>query len=520
MCAHLPHKDPRVIWHIEALADAYAVDVAAINIGNEPRQQECRFVRHCHVAPYAPVTRSVRATAQGMFDTYGAYALPLAVPMGIGLLASLFAAAARLVLRILRRAVKLWRAALQRRRPIRFTHPVDGDQERRLQPSGLLVRLRSKLANVLEEAPREGAESVSDRIAFEVAWMVVAARTFLLYLPAVTRSLMAVEASRQPYDLIVANDLETLAAAVRYKKRNGGTVVYDAHENWGYVRPRTPAWYGRIVQWHERRLARYAAVVTTVSPLLVEHLRISLGHNKVMLLPNAGPVPRPALVADLTREEKYRAELEQVSEGRMIFLFQGGIAPQRGLAELVAAWAYVPADMAVLVIRAPTAESRESQRVLRMCDEMGLLGKSVFRLSSLPEEDLIVAAMGADVGVIPYRPVFANHIMCCPNKLSQYMQAGLAILANDIPYVRSIVETAECGMVYSDERGPANTALQVMAMCSDREQTKRLGENGKQFVATSYNWTSFYSGVREEVRRVEGAGRKRSVSGVADCGTV
>jgi hypothetical protein len=56
----------------------------------------------------------------------------------------------------------------------------------------------------------------------------------------------------------------------------------------------------------------------------------------------------------------------------------------------------------------------------------------------------------------------------------------------------------------------------VLALCDDRAGTKRRGENGKQFVLDSYNWERFYGAFREEMRRAEGASRKRGVIGIAD----
>src|SRR3546814_5848658 len=77
---------------------------------------------------------------------------------------------------------------------------------------------------------------------------------------------------------------------------------------------------------------------------------------------------------------------------------------------------------------------------MALADANGMSGRSVFRLPSISESQLVSAARAADVGVIPYNPVFPNHVMACPNKLDQYMQAGIAILSNNIPYVRHIIE--------------------------------------------------------------------------------
>jgi hypothetical protein len=41
------------------------------------------------------------------------------------------------------------------------------------------------------------------------------------------------------------------------------------------------------------------------------------------------------------------------------------------------------------------------------------------------------------MSVIPAQASIINDRLACPNKLSQYLHAGLMVLANDLTYVRS-----------------------------------------------------------------------------------
>jgi hypothetical protein len=53
----------------------------------------------------------------------------------------------------------------------------------------------------------------------------------------------------------------------------------------------------------------------------------------------------------------------------------------------------------------------------------------VLFLEAIDESELVTAAAEFDVGLVPYTPTGLNYSNCCPNKLSQYMAAGLPILA-------------------------------------------------------------------------------------------
>ena len=110
------------------------------------------------------------------------------------------------------------------------------------------------------------------------------------------------------------------------------------------------------------------------------------------------------------------------------------------------AWRDVDGTRAALFLRGP--DNAWKAQAIKLAAGLGLLNKSVFFLDAVSENDLVTAAAEADVGIIPYRPIAINERLSCPNKLSQYLHAGLMIIANDLPYVRSVVERADVGLSY------------------------------------------------------------------------
>ena len=68
---------------------------------------------------------------------------------------------------------------------------------------------------------------------------------------------------------------------------------------------------------------------------------------------------------------------------------------------------------------------------IRLAESLGLKDVGVFFPPPVCEGLLIAAAAEADIGVIPYKPTIINFRYCCPNKLSEYMQAGLPLMAGN-----------------------------------------------------------------------------------------
>ena len=311
------------------------------------------------------------------------------------------------------------------------------------------------------------------------------------------------------FDLIIANDLDTMAIGTFIRRTNGGILVYDSHENWACVRPNTPQLYKYAMTLYERRHAADADLVTTVSPLLVDHLRNNLRHDQVMLLPNAAPWSpdrecRATSGSNDGTNDRFSEVVSSLAQGRRVATFQGRVTPERGLRELVAAWQFVPEQEVILIIRTPDGPNPELDEVIRIAKANGTFQRTVFQLPSVSEDELILAAKGTDIGIIPYKPTFPNHIMACPNKLSQYMQAGLAIFSNDIPYVRHIVEDAKCGVVYTTDGDSKAIAERITELCRKEEKLQKMKDNSLVYSRTKYNWGKFYFHVEEEIGRLLG----------------
>jgi glycosyltransferase involved in cell wall biosynthesis len=197
-------------------------------------------------------------------------------------------------------------------------------------------------------------------------------------------------------------------------------------------------------------------------------------------------VPNAAPLSD--NVPTFSSRMSELAAGRIKFLFQGRFTPKRGIEELIAGWQQVDGSKAALFLRGPDNIYAEQARELAM--SLGLLGRSVFFLEPVAEDLLVPAASEADVGIIPYVPRILNDRFACPNKLSQYLHAGLMVLANDLPYVRSVIEEARAGIVYSsDDISSLRHAIDQIVQSPDLLTTSRA--NARRFAINRFNWQAF-----------------------------
>lgn len=93
----------------------------------------------------------------------------------------------------------------------------------------------------------------------------------------------------------------------------------------------------------------------------------------------------------------------------------------------------------------------------------------------------------ADVGLVCFYPL-PNHTRAQPNKLFEYMMAGLPMIVSDFPLWRQIVIDNGCGIgVNPNDPSSIAGALRQMRRLSP-DQRKAMGQRGQELVYDQYNW--------------------------------
>lgn len=278
----------------------------------------------------------------------------------------------------------------------------------------------------------------------------------------------------RPYSVVHANDLDTLIAAVLLKRETGCRVIYDSHEFWPYSDVNASRFEEIAWAFLERMLLKYVDAAFTVSGPLAQAIGAASGRD-------FGEVPN----AEPTTESYDRLTVNSAVDGRVRFLFLGTFSPQRGLEELIEGWAQIGDERAQLVLHGP--ESAEREHMIALATRLGVIGRTVHFLQPVLESELVASAAEFDVGVIPYKPVSPAYRYCCPNKLSQYMQAGVAILTNDLIYVKEVVRHYDCGLAYDSTR-LVTLRDAVTSILNTPDLLARLRRNAKDAARNDFNW--------------------------------
>lgn len=102
--------------------------------------------------------------------------------------------------------------------------------------------------------------------------------------------------------------------------------------------------------------------------------------------------------------------------------------------------------------------------------------------------DVPAALAGARAGLLLFKAA-ANHEEALPNKLFEYLGAGLPVIISNTIRASAIVTEHHCGIVV-DPEDPAAVARAVAELINDPARAQAMGERGRAIVKERYQWTS------------------------------
>jgi glycosyltransferase involved in cell wall biosynthesis len=178
--------------------------------------------------------------------------------------------------------------------------------------------------------------------------------------------------------------------------------------------------------------------------------------------------------------EKSRQELNLPPDKKIILLQGAGINIQRGAEEVVEAMQYI--DNAILMIIGGGDVYPELKRIVGVRN----LGQKVIILDKMPFDKLYEYTVHADIGLSIDKDTNINYRYSLPNKLFDYIQARVPVLASQLPEITHIIKKHNVG-TFIDNHDPRHIAERMLSMLEDNEQMMIWKENLK-FASEELVW--------------------------------
>lgn len=275
-------------------------------------------------------------------------------------------------------------------------------------------------------------------------------------------------------DILVANDLDTLPANFIISKIKGAALYYDSHEYFTGVpelahRNTTRKIWKLMERWMLPRLKH----VYTVNESIADLYRKEYGINPAV-------VRNLPFRQNLSERKKSRVELNLPLDKKLL-LFQGaGINIQRGAEEILEAMQYLD-DCILLFIGSGDVVQTLKKETISLN-----LSQKVFFFPKMPLSELRQYTGIADMGLSLDKDTNINYRFSLPNKLFDYIQAGVPVLASNLPEIKKVIEKYKIGMLLSSH-DPKEIAEVVRDFFNDKERLASWKENLK-FAAQELCW--------------------------------
>lgn len=274
-------------------------------------------------------------------------------------------------------------------------------------------------------------------------------------------------------DLYHFHDPELLPYGFMLKRRTGAKVIFDSHEcfredvvakDWIPAVLRAPVGgvVGAIEDYVAHRIDQVVAATPHIAEALAKHAR------------------RVVTINNYPLENEFGASTEPGSGVRDSICYVGAISFVRGIIPFLDALSFIREDVRVHI--AGLFASTAVEQAVRSHSNW----HRVTFHGQVDRDQIARIYAQSFAGIVTFFPV-PNHVYSQPNKLFEYMSAGIPIVCSHFPLWCGVIEQGGCGITV-DPEDPRAIGAAIEELRSNRERGEQMAKRGVQLVHDRYNW--------------------------------
>lgn len=272
-------------------------------------------------------------------------------------------------------------------------------------------------------------------------------------------------------DVYHLHDPELMPIGLKLKKE-GFKVVFDAHEDFPqqlkskpYLNKVSRYILSLVFERYEKYVFKKFDALIGATPVITQKLSSINGCSY-----NINNYP---ILGELNLTSDWASKSNEVC-------YLGGVSSIRGIKEIVSSLIEVPDIRLNLAGRFTEKEVEvevKSMKAWHQVNELGFI-----------ERDEVASVLSrSKAGIVTFH-AYPNHVNAQPNKMFEYMSAGLPIITSNFPMWKEIVEHNNCGICVNPE-APEEIASAIDYIVTNPVEAFKMGVNGLKAVTEKYNWT-------------------------------
>jgi glycosyltransferase involved in cell wall biosynthesis len=166
---------------------------------------------------------------------------------------------------------------------------------------------------------------------------------------------------------------------------------------------------------------------------------------------------------------------KQKQEGKKIIIYQGAVNIGRGIEQVLKAMPLLPDFIFYIVGDGDLLQTLQTNHATQ---------KQIIFTGKIPADELRYITEKATVGVNILENKCLNYYYALPNRIFDYMRAGIPIVSTDFPEIRNIVEKYNAGILIKnyEPQELANTIKQAAANTSIIKNDLSWEEESKKII--------------------------------------
>jgi glycosyltransferase involved in cell wall biosynthesis len=274
--------------------------------------------------------------------------------------------------------------------------------------------------------------------------------SFLFYLN-FAKTLCA-ELKKSSADIYFAEDIYTLPFVAFYALRKKGKLYYNSRELYAFLGGHTKKKYlSFLLRMIEKFFIIKCDLVLTTGDMDTQFIEKTYAISNVITIRNIPAYTVPDKTVDLKKELNIPAD-------KILFLYQGVLLNGRGIPKIFKALAKIP--QAVLLI---LGDGEQRENFGRLAAELGIADR-VYFYGMVNHDELMNYTSAADAGLALIENISFSYYYALPNKLFEYIMAGVPVISCNLPQMKKNVGDYNVGIcVDAESEEDVYTALSNIA---------------------------------------------------------
>lgn len=256
---------------------------------------------------------------------------------------------------------------------------------------------------------------------------------------------------------IICSDIYSLPLGTKFKKQHNAKLIYDSREIYSLL-----ASLGNkpikqvVIKYFEKYFVRFVDTIIVTGDLDRDYLASVFPQKDFAVIYNFPPKISSAKPFDLRKSFN-------LSESTYLAIYQGMLLNGRGIKLAIECLKYTE-DLHLVVAGSGPMETHFK----RFAQSLGV-ENNVHFLGRIPYIDLLSYTTSCDVGLCLVEPISFSYELALPNKLFEYIQAKIPVVATRLPAIEKIFQSHNLGILIETKTSPKELAEKIIFVANNKE---------------------------------------------------